>query len=463
MGRSALYDNTTGNENTATGTFALLSNTTGSFNTANGFGALQSNKTGESNVAMGNISLYNNTEGKYNTAAGDRALYNNTTGGLNIAVGGFALYHNSTAESNTAIGTNALYLTPTGEQNTAVGFSAGIFTSNPNRGTLIGANTHALENLENFTVVGNGALARASNSVVIGNGAVTSIGGAVGWTSFSDGRYKKNIKQDVPGLEFINKLHPVTYNLDVEGLDKAMHQELSKSKALKFSSQINSTSTANVSSPSNNPGPALQIANKQTSASGEVISQQVKRETKYTGFVAQDVEKAAKELNYEFSGVDAPKNDHDFYGLRYGEFVVPLVMAVQELSKKAAALASENAELKRRLDKLEILINNTTGLNINKTFLPAITAATGSVQLDQNIPNPFTHTTTISYSLPEGTQRAELMITDYNGKVIKTIGISNTGKGTINLDGSLFNNGTYSYSIILDGRIAETRKMLIMK
>ena len=54
----------------------------------------------------------------------------------------------------------------------------------------------------------------------------------------------------------------------------------------------------------------------------------------YTGFVAQDVEKAARELNYDFSGVDAAKNDKDLYGLRYSEFVVPLVKAVQELSAK---------------------------------------------------------------------------------------------------------------------------------
>ena len=45
------------------------------------------------------------------------------------------------------------------------------------------------------------------------------------------------------------------------------------------------------------------------------------------------MEKAAKSLNYDFSGVDAAKNDKDLYGLRYSDFVVPLVKAVQELSK----------------------------------------------------------------------------------------------------------------------------------
>ena len=59
-------------------------------------------------------------------------------------------------------------------------------------------------------------LSGASNRVRIGNGSVTSIGGAVGWTNFSDERIKTNIKQDVPGLAFINLLKPVTYNFDLK-------------------------------------------------------------------------------------------------------------------------------------------------------------------------------------------------------------------------------------------------------
>ena len=31
---------------------------------------------------------------------------------------------------------------------------------------------------------------------------------------------------------------------------------------------------------------------------------------------SQDVEELSKSLGYEFSGVDAPKNDKDIYGLR---------------------------------------------------------------------------------------------------------------------------------------------------
>ena len=66
----------------------------------------------------------------------------------------------------------------------------------------------------------------------------------------------------------------------------------------------------------------------------------------YSGFLAQEVEATAKHLGYDFSGVDKPKNDKDFYGLRYAEFVVPLVKAVQEMDDKVTSLESENAVLK---------------------------------------------------------------------------------------------------------------------
>ena len=55
------------------------------------------------------------------------------------------------------------------------------------------------------------------------------------------------------------------------------------------------------------------------------------------------MEEAAKSVGYDFSGVDAPKNDKDFYGLRYAEFVVPLVKAVQE---QQAMIEEKDKELK---------------------------------------------------------------------------------------------------------------------
>jgi hypothetical protein len=315
-----------------------------------------------------------------------------------------------------------------------------------------------LDNLTNATAIGFNAVATASNQVRIGNTSVTSIGGQVGWTNFSDGRYKKNIKEDVPGLEFINRLRPVTYNLDVEEIDKVFQNDITKLRTTTASSATSaSTSKPGLPIAGSNATNQLQadMKGRLVPTAEDVVAKQTKSSVTYTGFVAQEVEKAAKEVGYNFSGVDIPKSDRDFYGLRYSEFVVPLVMALQELSKKTDMLEKQNAELKKRLEKLELEIVNRNS-NTSRASL-------NSVQLEQNVPNPFARTTTIAYTLPAGTQKAELLISDYSGKVIKTIGIFNTGRGTMSIDASLYNNGTYNYSIVIDGRTVETRKMMIMK
>ena len=69
---------------------------------------------------------------------------------------------------------------------------------------------------------------------------------------------------------------------------------------------------------------------------------------RFSGFIAQEVEAAAEEANYDFSGLGAPKDENDFYSLRYAEFVVPLVKAVQELSAEIELLKSQIVELKSK-------------------------------------------------------------------------------------------------------------------
>jgi trimeric autotransporter adhesin len=287
-----------GSSNTAFGVISLLSNTTGAGNTANGFASLYSNTTGEGNIANGIYSLYLNTSGDYNTACGSYSLFANETGGNNTAIGYKSLLNNSSGIRNCAIGSNALKINTIGNFNTAIGGYAD-FTSN---------------NLSNSVVIGDAASVTASNQIRMGDGSVSSIGGFANWTNVSDKRFKKDIQPNVPGLAFIKKLQPVTYHLDMDaiaGLLKTPDSLRKKdSEALK--------------------GKMLQ-----------------------TGFIAQEVEAAAKELHYDFSGVDAPKNDNDFYGLRYAEFVVPLVKAVQEQQEIIEVQNNEIRDLQTKNLKIE--------------------------------------------------------------------------------------------------------------
>jgi hypothetical protein len=163
-------------------------------------------------------------------------------------------------------------------------------------------------NWTNATAIGANAVVNASNKVRIGDVNVTSIGGQVGWTTFSDARYKINVKQNVPGLSFITKLVPVTYNVNTDGL----------------------TALYGASMDYKNPQAAAMV---------------------HSGFLAQDVEKAAKELGYDFSGIDVPSNDKALYGLRYADFVVPMVKAMQEQQEMILELQRELKALRDQLNK----------------------------------------------------------------------------------------------------------------
>ena len=156
-GWNSLYSNTTGYYNTAIGVDALRTNTTGYVNTALGLSALYSNTTGTYNTASGWNSLYSNTTGELNTASGANALYSNTTGYYNTASGVSALYSNTTGTHNTASGVNALYNNTAGINNTAVGYNTGLGITTGSGNTILGANVASLtDTLTNNIILANG-------------------------------------------------------------------------------------------------------------------------------------------------------------------------------------------------------------------------------------------------------------------------------------------------------------------
>jgi hypothetical protein len=184
----------------------------------------------------------------------------------------------------------------------------------------------------------------------------------------------------------------------------------------------------------------------------------------YTGFIAQDVEKAAKNLNYIFSGVDAPKNDNDLYGLRYDEFVAPLVKAVQELNdslmQSNTSLQSQIDELESRLQKIELLLS---GQKLTTGNQPSTVNSNDVARLEQNIPNPFSSNTIIRYYIPEKTNNAQLIISDANGHVMKTIALFGKGNGLTTITSGTFSQGNYFYSLMIDGKKSDTKQMILSK
>lgn len=452
VGSKALYSNTGGAENTAIGYNAMYYNQTGQDNTAVGGYALYKNQSAFDNTAIGGQALYSNTTGANNSATGYEALYANTTGSNNAAYGMYALVKNSTGYGNTASGNNALWGNTTGYWNTAIGYNANYNNTTGNYNTVVGTNADFTGGpFSNTVIIGYNARGTASNQVRIGNSSITSIGGYQAWSNISDGRFKKNIQQNVPGLAFIKKLQPVTYNLDITGINN-------KLKA-------------------NQPGSSLAASPDEERA---VKAQESKLST---GFIAQDVEKAAKSLGYEFDGVDAPKNENDFYSLRYSEFVVPLVKAVQELSNtndslqadnkllgsKVARLQKQNDDMQSQLNKIMQQLDelktaqSACCFNISSNGKQQQTNISDGARLEQNAPNPFSRNTVIHYYIPSSAMAAQIVITSTTGQVLKQFNVSGKGAGQTVINGGELASGNYFYTLLVDGKKVATKQMSLLQ
>ncbi|MBF4494766.1 tail fiber domain-containing protein [Flavobacterium sp. JLP] len=309
IGYNVLKVNTASN-NIAVGYNVLMSNTTGNSNVGFGTHTLASNTIGSENVGIGLQALQVNNTGSDNVAIGLSALNANLSGNQNIAIG-FALAKSETTSFNIALGAAALGGLTRGNNNIAIGMEAGgyygvensiqILTSLKNS-VVIGNKAYPQkDNDENEIVIGHDSRGRGSNTVQIGNDQMTSIGGQVAWSNPSDVRLKKDIVKSNFGLNFITKLRPVTYKMKagVTGLQ--------------------------------------------------------------SGFIAQEVESAANDIGYEFSGVVKPQSDKDFYSLRYSEFVVPLVKAVQEqqtqIEKQQTQIEQQQKDIQELKELVQKLLN----------------------------------------------------------------------------------------------------------
>jgi len=85
-------------------------------------------------------------------------------------------------------------------------------------------------------------------------------------------------------------------------------------------------------------------------------------------------------------------------------------------------------------------------------------------ELLQNVPNPFKGSTQIWYKL-ENESNIQLNIYNYTGQLISSIndGKNPVGSHYIEFDASGLKNGMYFYSISINGRTTDSKKMTIIK
>lgn len=104
---------------------------------------------------------------------------------------------------------------------------------------------------------------------------------------------------------------------------------------------------------------------------------------------------------------------------------------------------------------LELNFDQTLTINDNNEL--------SNLNVSQNVPNPFTEQTIVSYNLNE-TANVSLQIMDVTGKVISTIneGTQAAGAHNISVDGAALAAGTYFYTLTA-GTYQVTKRMVVSK
>ena len=347
LGHNTLYNvnQAVGFENTAAGHNALYSLIDGSWNVAMGSHSMYSHVSQGFSANYGAYSLFSNVSGYGNTAVGVSALYNSvrTDPFSCVAMGTYSLYQNTTGKDNWGGGCQALYFNTTGNDNAAVGFGALFNNTTGSSNTAVGAGADiASVNLSNATAIGFGAAVNASNKIRIGNSSVTVIEGQVPFTVPSDGRFKYEVREDVKGMDFIRQLRPVTYQFDTKYFDEH----------LRSNTVLHNGDRAIKENALSGPFNAGEIQRAYAASSA------IRR----SGFIAQEVEKAAVAAEYNFNGIVKPATEQDYYSLGYELFVVPLVKGVQEQQQLIAAQEQKIRSLQQYIQANDALLQQLPSL-----------------------------------------------------------------------------------------------------
>lgn len=96
----------------------------------------------------------------------------------------------------------------------------------------------------------------------------------------------------------------------------------------------------------------------------------------------------------------------------------------------------------------------------NSSFIDVELKNSKSIILNQNVPNPFAEQTTISYFLTDDVRKAQIFFYDSKGVILKIVDINEKGAGQLNVYASDLSSGNYTYSLIADGKLVETKKMV---
>ena len=197
-----------------------------------------------------------------------------------------------------------------------------IILSTTSTGAVIETDAVLVDDAQNFCPVTDDAVSCGKSGA-----RWSTVWAANGSIQTSDAR-AKNVVGEVPGLSFVKLLKPVRYSWKIGG-NKVIRQ--------KYHDAMTGEEI-----PEGMAVPRNAIA-------GALVTKAVPGKRIHWGLIAQDVKVAADQVGSDFGGyikTDSANPTSD-EGLRYDQFIAPLVKAIQEQQAQILALQAEMAALKK--------------------------------------------------------------------------------------------------------------------
>ena len=148
----------------------------------------------------------------------------------------------------------------------------------------------------------------------------------------------------------------------------------------------------------------------------------------------------------------------DEEGNKYIDYVSLVPVLVASIQEQQHIIESQNAiieDIRTQMYNMQETLHNLVKRS------DSLATATNSY-LDQNIPNPFDEGTNIGYYISTDATMATLYIFNMSGILIDALNITQFGTGSIDFDGSLLPEGMYVYTLVVDGNIADSKRMMIV-
>jgi|GEM_PF-1660231 len=193
-------------------------------------------------------------------------------------------------------------------------------------------------------------------------------------------------------------------------------------------------------------------------------------EERFVGVSAQEVQGVAPYMVKTISKVDTLDGTaREMLSYNGNALLYVIVNAIKELSADKDSLEDRTRMLEGELALLmgQVYDCCASGAQLRQSDQSGehgdLLQEKSGFLLNQNDPNPFSYSTDITYSIPTSVKVANLIVFDSSGRTISKYQLSERGQGIMTIYGSDLQSGVYYYSLVMDGKIDQTKRMVHTK